>query len=418
MKTRRRWAGLSRLSALALMVTLAARVPSAMAEAAEERMTRGKLAADLGDSRAAEQLFANVAADAAVPATARAEALVRLGVVQRSLGKTEESAAAFQKAMQSPARDAQVTALLTLALAGVVPDPARWAREWPNVRLITQSGAAGSIPSIQWPGPGPEGVRKAFPARDPVTFDLENVSLTAFLYKLLTGNPEGLPLIPFANWPTSYQPPTVVRPLEFVIALGALGDPRVTVKAKGKPWNELFENVLASNGLGFVLQNNLLFIARVQDLNDLQRVHGPAYGGEPVSFMLLSDSLEDLFRVLGDATGFQVVPDPTVKLSLLSIAEHSGPLTKGRPGYPDPSTPWILALHISKRPAMQVLDLILAANDLAATRIESATAKPGTRVLRIGRLADVRGETLDLSKLRPVTPQPWRPVTLQSMTGA
>jgi hypothetical protein len=401
MKTRHRWPALGVLFALALALTLAAHAASARAEATEERMTRGKLAADLGDSGVAEQLFANVAADAAVPATARAEALVRLGVVQRSLGKTEASAAAFQKAMQSPARDAQVTALITLALAGVVPDPARWAREWPNVRLVTQSGAAGSIPSIQWPGPAPEGVRKAFPARDPVTFDLETVSLTAFLYKLLTGNPEGLPLIPFANWPTSYQPPTAVRPLEFVIALGALGDPRVTVKAKGMPWNELFENVLASNGLGFVLQNNLLFIGRVQDLGALQRVHGRAYGGEPVSFMLLSDSLEDLFRLLGDATGLQIVPDPTVKVSLMSIAEHSGHLTKGRPGYPDPSTPWILALHISKRPAMQVLDLILAANDLVATRTESPAGKPGGRVLRIGKLADVRGGTVDLSKLTP-----------------
>jgi len=232
-----------------------------------------------------------------------------------------------------------------------------------------------------------------------VTFDLENVSLTAFLYKLLTGNPKGLPLIPFANWPTSYQPPTAVRPLEFVIALGALGDPRVTVKASSMPWNELFENVLASNGLGFVLQNNLLFIARVQDVGVLRRVHGRAYGGEAVSFMLLSDSLEDLFRLLGDATGFQIVSDPTVKLSLLSIAEHSGPLTKGRPGYPDPTTPWILALHISKRPAMQVLDLILAANDLVATRLEISGAKPSPPVLTIGRRADIKGEPVDLSRL-------------------
>ena len=404
MKTRGRWSALPVLAALAL--TLAARVPSALAEVAEERMTRGKLAADLGDPRAAEELFANVAADGAVPATARAEALVRLGVVQRSLGKTEASAAAFQKAMQSSARDAQVTALLTLALAGVVPDPTRWAREWPNVRLVAQSGTAGSPPSIKWPGPGPEGVRQAFPARDPVTFDLENVSLTAFLYKLLTGNPEGLPLIPFPNWPTSYQPPAAVRPLEFVIALGALGDPRVTVKASSMPWNQLFENVLASNGLGFVLQKNLLFIARVQDLGALQRVLGRAYGGEPVSFMLLSDSLEDLFRLLGDATGFQIVPDPAVKLTL-GIDEHSGPLTKGRPGFPDPGTRWILALHVSKRPAMQVLDLILSSNDLAATGTERPGAKPGTTVLKIGKLADVRGQTVDLSKLMPApTPQP------------
>jgi len=382
-----------------LALALAGSVPSARAEMAETRMTRGKLAVDLGDTRAAEELFSQVAADGAVSERARAEALVRLGVVQRTLGKANASATAFERAMQSPGRDAQVTGLLTLALAGVVPDPTRWAREWSDVRLVPQSAAAGAPLSIQWPGPGPEGVRKAFPARDPVTFDLENVSLTAFLYKLLTGNPKGLPLIPFANWPTSYQPPTAVRPLEFVIALGALGDPRVTVKASSMPWNELFENVLASNGLGFVLQNNLLFIARVQDVGVLRRVHGRAYGGEAVSFMLLSDSLEDLFRLLGDATGFQIVSDPTVKLSLLSIAEHSGPLTKGRPGYPDPTTPWILALHISKRPAMQVLDLILAANDLVATRLEISGAKPSPPVLTIGRRADIKGEPVDLSRL-------------------
>src|SRR5258708_303912 len=107
MKTRRRWPVLS-----ALALTLIGRMPCAMAEAAEERMTRGKLAADLGDTRGAEELFAKVAADTGVPANARAEALVRLGVVQRSLGKTEASAAAFQKAMQSPARDADITRLL------------------------------------------------------------------------------------------------------------------------------------------------------------------------------------------------------------------------------------------------------------------------------------------------------------------
>jgi len=147
------------------------------------------------------------------------------------------------------------------------------------------------------------------------------------------------------------------------------------------------------------VDNITVVIARVQDVGVLRRVHGRAYGGEAVSFMLLSDSLEDLFRLLGDATGFQIVSDPTVKLSLLSIAEHSGPLTKGRPGYPDPTTPWILALHISKRPAMQVLDLILAANDLVATRLEISGAKPSPPVLTIGRRADIKGEPVDLSRL-------------------
>ena len=250
-------------------------------------------------------------------------------------------------------------------------------------------------------------MRRAFPARDPVTFDLENVSLTAFLYKLLTGNPAGPPLIPFANWPTSYQPPAAVRPLEFVIALGALGDPRVTVKASKMPWNELFGNVLASNGLGFVLTKNLLFIARVEDLGAIQRVQGREYAGERVSFTLLCGSLTDLFRLLGDATGVQIVPDPAVKLSLpLGATEPSG-APKGRPGFPDPSMQWILALRLSERPSLEVLDLILASNNLAAAVIETSGTKPSPPVVRIMTRADLRGEPVDLSKLTlPATRQP------------
>ena len=367
-------------------------------------MTRGKVAVDLGDTQAAERLFSDVAADAAVPERARAEALVRLGVVHRTLGNAKASAEAFERAMQSPGRDAQVTGLLTLAVAGVVPDSTRWARQWSDVRLV-QSPAAGSPLSIKWPGPGPEGVRRAFPATDVVTFDLENVSLTAFLYKLLTGNPAGPPLIPFANWPTSYQPPAAVRPLEFVIALGALGDPRVTVKASKMPWSDLFGNVLASNGLGFVLTKNLLFIARVEDLGALQRIQGPEYAGERVSFTVLWGSLADPFRVLSDATGLQIVPDPTVKVTL--GAEASAGLQKGRPGFPDPSTQWILALHVSEWPSLKVLDLILASNNLAATRLEAGGAKPSPPVLTIGRLADIKGERVDLSKLTlPASRQP------------
>src|SRR2546426_505462 len=111
-------------------------------------MTKGKLAADLGDQHGAEQAFTKLATDAATPESARAEALVRLGVVQRGLGKAQASAAAFQKAMQSPGRNAEVTRLLTLALAGVAPDRKRWVREWPKVRLAARSGAADAPPSI------------------------------------------------------------------------------------------------------------------------------------------------------------------------------------------------------------------------------------------------------------------------------
>jgi hypothetical protein len=373
---------------------------AASAGTVEELMTKGKLAADLGDPHGAEQAFAKLAVDAATPESVRAEALVRLGVVQRGLGKAQASAAAFQKAMQSPGRDAQVTRLLTLALAGVAPDRKRWVREWPKVRLAARSGAPDAQPSIQWPGSGPQGVREALPARDPVSFELEDVSLTAFLYKLLTGNPPGKPMIPpgFANWPRSYQPPAAVERLELAIAAGALPDPRVTVKASNMPWNELFENVLASNGLGFVLEKNLLFIARVEDLGAIERIHGRVYeNADPVAWTIICATLADLFRILSDVTGLQLVPDPRVNWMFAPPVAFN----------PATNVNWLFALRVSEHPALQMLDLILAANGLAVSRIPPADAKPGTTALRISRLADVEGDAVDLSRLTPAArPQP------------
>jgi hypothetical protein len=393
MKTKGCWSAVPVLAALAL--ALAARVPSAMAEAAEERMAQGKLAADLGDPRAAEQLFAKVAADAAVPATARAEALVRLGVVQRSLGKTEASAAAFQKAMQSPARDADLTRLLTLAIAGVAPDRMRWASQWSKVRLASRPGVANPQPWIVWPGPGPQGVREAFPATERVTFDVENVPLIFFLHHLMTAwrpddktcptcawpGPRTTP--GFERWAELYQPPAAVQGLAYVVHAGVLGflgndinDPRtarVTVKVSDMPWNELFENVLASNGLGFVLEKDLLFIARVEDLGAFERIRGRAYGGHPISLNFLTGNLGDVLGLFRDVTGFSIVPDANLEGSV--------------------------TLVIAERPAMQVLDLVLAANDLAATPVEARDAKPGTTALRIRRRIDAKGDALDLTTL-------------------
>lgn len=400
---------------------LAGAVPtaSATAEGPEQLMTQGKLAADLGDRPAAEQAFAKLAAAAAIPETARAEALVRLGVVRRALGKTEASTAAFRKAMQSPGRDAEVTRLLALAVAGVVPDHTRWVSQWPKVRLVTRPGSD-AHPSIQWPGPGPQGVRDAFPWRDPVTLDLENVPLTPLLHHLLmTSRPQPggwtwpgpRTSVGFEKWPESYQPPAAVDGLEFVIHAAVQGhaikvdpyaDPRVTLQVSGMPWNELFENVLASNGLGFVLKDNLLFIARVEDLGAIERLRGGAYPGWPVDFHFLTANLLPGQMVTGDPHDRQ-----TWKLGTdIGILNHMrDDIWPGLQFVPDADVNGTVTLRIRQRSNMQVLDLFLIANDLAAARTDSPDAKPGETVLRIGKLADLRGEAVDLSKLEP-TPSP------------
>jgi len=395
--------------------------PFAIAGTAEELMTKGKLAADLGDPLGAEQAFTKVVADAATPASARAEALVRLGVVQRALGKTKASGAAFQKAMQSAGRDAQVTRLLTLALAGVAPDRTRWASEWPKVRLVTTSGSADSHPSIQWPGRGPQRVREAFPATDPVMLDLEDVSLTAFLHHLLIewrpdekSWPGPRTSVGFESWPETYRPPAAVQRLDLVIHAGVQGHgvkidptagPRVTVKVSGMPWNELFENVLASNGLGFVLEKNLLFIARVADLGAFERVRGRTYGGWPATLHFLYGNLLPDTVITGDPRdkqAWKLVPDAGL-LSLLG-----GDILPGFRMVPDANLHGTVTLRLRDRPTMQVLDLFLAANDLALTRIAPpADAKPGTTALRVSRLADVEAGAVDLSRLTPAArPQP------------
>jgi hypothetical protein len=412
------------LSALPLVLLSALEVagtaPSAMAGTPEELMTKGKLAADLGDQHGAEQAFAKLAVDAATPESVRAEALVRLGVVQRALGKTRASAAAFQKAMQSPARDAQVTRLLTLALAGVVPDRTRWASEWPKVRLATGAGSP-AHPSIVWPGAGTRGVREAIPAKDPVTFDLEDVSLTAFLHHLLVewrpdekSWPGPRTSVGFESWPESYQPPAAVQRLDFVIHAGVQGHgvkvdptagPRVAVKVSGMPWHELFENVLASNGLGFVLEKNLLFIARVEDLGAFERIRGRTYSGWPATLHFLYGNLLPDTVITGDPRekqAWKLVPD----VGLLSLL--GGDILPGFRMVPDAKLQGTVTLRLRDRPTMQVLDLLLAANDLALTRIASpADAKPGTTALRVSRLADVEGGAVDLSRFTPAArPQP------------
>jgi len=63
-----------------------------------------------------------------------------------------------------------------------------------------------------------------------------------------------------------------------------------------------------------------------------------------------------------------------------------------------------VTLVVTERPAMQVLDLVLAANDLGPTGVEARDAKPGQIGLRIRPLADVKGGGVDLSKLVPPAP--------------
>jgi hypothetical protein len=347
----------------------------------EEGMTRGKVAADLGDQAAAATAFRAIVQDSKTPEDERAEALVRLGAAERAQGQAQASAATFQKALESPGRSARSTRLLALAVAGVAPAGERLSSSWSKVRLAAGSG--GSRPSIRWPGDGPVGVREALPYREPVTLDLDDVPLESLLYHLLAGAPPIEPLV-LPGWPASYRPPAPA--IDFVIHAGVSG--RVSVKAAGMPWNELFENVLASHGLGLERQGNLLVIARVSDLGAFERHRGRRYEGvhlspwyPPVpheSDEAAEFNKEQMVRMFEATIRLHFVPDANVRVKNLA--------------------------RLSDYPSPEVLDLLLMADDLAATRL-SATGSPlpeGT--LRICRRAEAKDE-VDLSQARgPETP--------------
>jgi hypothetical protein len=396
------------LCLLALLAGVAAGEASTFEAAASGSMTQGKLAVDLGDLAAAEKLFASAASEAAAAERERAEALVRLGAVRRALGKTLEGASAFQGAIDSPARDSEVTRLLALALAGVAPDRRSWEALWPRVRFTSQSSPARRQPVIRWPGVPPADVKALFPSSDPVTLDVEDVPLNAFLHHFL------LPWRPgvessrswpgprseagFEAWPEPYEPPAAIQQLDFVIHSGIkrpladsteAAEPLITVKASGLPWSELFHNVLASNGLGFAIEGKVLFIARTEDLAAFDRIRGRRYAHLPISLNFHNGDLRDIFRLFADVTGFHIVPDEDLPGSLTTV--------------------------VTERPAMEVFDLLLAANDLAATRIPAPDGK--TTALRIRRLAAAGGDAVDVSQLLPRLAAP-RPAAVEPRGSA
>ena len=397
-----------RTATLAAFTTLAAALATAVP--AEERLTQGKLAAELGDHAGAEKAFASVSADNAAPAPSRAEALVRLGIVQRKLGKNEASAAAFQKAMSSPGRDAAVTRLLTLAVAGVAPERARWEKDWSKVRLAARAGA----PAIVWPGPGLKGVRELFPS-DPMTFDLDNVSLTAFLANFLghhsaervrKGHPG------FENWPLSYKVPDAVGygKMDYIIHADVQGhrpdcfDARaahLSVKATNMPWNELFENVLASHGLGFVLEKNLLLIAPPEKLGALDRVRGRTYPGPNIALVLLNQHAYPAITPWGKTTEEwrRTTQDPTAQVHDPGFfAQGFFQDVWGFRAVVDPDLQGTFTHRFRQRPSMEVLELMLASTDAVAVRLPDENGK---QVLRICHVSAAGDKALDLSKVPP-----------------
>jgi beta-lactamase regulating signal transducer with metallopeptidase domain len=231
---------------------------------------------------------------------------------------------------------------------------------------------------VQWPGAGAHGPREILAATEPITLDLSDVSLPALLHSLVTnGSTDGQHTprraLGWTAWPDSYQPPAAVRRLNLVIHAGV--QKQISIKASARPWNELFEKLLADNGLGLILDDDLLLIARVEDLPAFDQLRNRVYGGTRINMNFLNAPLRDgqipkqdfsVLGLLGQVTKLRLLPEPDTR----------GPVT----------------LRIMERPAFEVLALVLAANDLSATSTnEKDTFRVGAR----------SGEAVDFAALFP-----------------
>jgi len=92
-------------------------------------MTKGKLAADLGNYAVATDAFSSVANDSSVPAPLRSEALVRLGLARSRAGDTRGSLEAFKTVITRYSSDRSAVRFATGAIAAGVPG-----KIWPEFR--------------------------------------------------------------------------------------------------------------------------------------------------------------------------------------------------------------------------------------------------------------------------------------------
>ena len=208
--------------ALALVASLTAGQPSDV----DERITSGKLQADLGDWKGAAAAFDAAARDPQATAAQQWEALVRLGVARRALGDARGSVEAFEQVMAEHADDSDAVRFLALSLGGALPGRERWDAIWRDVKLAVDGrGSARPSARIAWPGVGVVEPRGG--ERMSLDFVDGNLGDIFRLFADFTG-------------------------LNVVVQPGVRG--QITLHAKDEPWQDVLQKVLAPNGYRYSLE--------------------------------------------------------------------------------------------------------------------------------------------------------------------
>jgi hypothetical protein len=265
------------LPALALAASLAAGQPPNV----DERITSGKLQADLGDWKGAAAAFDAAARAPQATAAQQWEALVRLGVARRALGDAPGSVQAFERVMAEHADDSDAVRFLALSLGGSLPGRERWDAIWRDVKLaVDGNGTSRPKARIVWPGVGPIEPRGG----DRMSLDLVDGPLgdTFRLFADLTG-------------------------LNVVVQPGVRG--QVTVHAKDEPWQDVLQKVLAPNGFRFSLEGNVLWIGQADYVASFE---SRTWSGQRIDLEFRDEELRDALASVARHGGLQLQFHPTV----------------------------------------------------------------------------------------------------------
>jgi hypothetical protein len=259
--------------------------PPARAELSQERLTQGKIAADLGRYDEAARAFATVAADDDTPPARRAESLIRLGAVRRAAGDFKGSVEAWVRASKEAGLDRDTKALLVEALGGAVPGAERWAEIWPGVGFVVdRSNPARPGLAIRWPDVTPAAARYA---GDRLSLDVQDGDLL-----------------------------DVLRLFSELGKISVVADPgvrgRVTVKLDDVPWDQALDQILTTHRLASRREGDIVWVSAVSGLGTQN-----TYTGRPISLDFKNGDMGDLMRLFAHVSELNVVaPGVSGKVSL------------------------------------------------------------------------------------------------------
>jgi hypothetical protein len=207
-------------------------------------MAEGKTETDLGHYDVAIRALSAIVEAPEAPPALRDEALVRLGAARRAAGDFAGALESFQRVAKAPSLDAQTKALLVRHSAGHCRGPTGGRRSG-RVSFTVDRSCRSNPP---WPSSGPMSLR---PRRTAATDHARpNDGKLQDIFRLIAD----------------------VSGLNVVVNPGVHG--QFVVHLQDQPWDLVLDRILSANGLSYQWEDNVLRIARPEELGPPRRFSG------------------------------------------------------------------------------------------------------------------------------------------------